>query len=83
LNAILKEAWTAARTATGKEKIQALDLAQRAYQMRLELLTNTTVMEDAVKFVEKIKKKNEEENKDLQVEAHPQVEEQQEVEQEE
>jgi hypothetical protein len=67
LNAILKEAWTAARTATGKEKIQALDLAQRAYQMRLELLTNTTVMEDAVKFVEKIKKKNEEEeSKDLQ-----------------
>jgi hypothetical protein len=60
LNAILKEAWTAAQNATGKDKIQALELAQKAYQMRLELLTNVTIVESAVKFVENIKKKNEE-----------------------
>jgi hypothetical protein len=63
LNAILKETWTAARNATGKDKIQALELAQKAYQMRLELLTNVTIVESAVKFVENIKKKKEEESR--------------------
>jgi hypothetical protein len=38
LNAIVKEAWNASLNATGRDKIQALDLAEKAYQMRLELL---------------------------------------------
>ena len=74
LNAILKEAWTAAQNATGKDKIQALELAQKAYQLRLELLTNSTVVEDAVRFVEGIKNKQqsqESEHEDVQNDEEP------------
>lgn len=74
LNAILKEAWTPAQNATGKDKIQALELAQKAYQLRLELLTNSTVVEDAVRFVEGIKNKQqsqESEHEDFQNDEEP------------
>jgi hypothetical protein len=52
LTAITKEAWnTAANTEDKKEKIQALSLAKECYSMKLDLLTNATVLDDAIRFV--------------------------------
>ena len=52
LNAITREAWnTANNTEDKREKIQALSLAKECYSMKLELLTNTTVVDDAIRFV--------------------------------
>jgi predicted transcriptional regulator len=52
LTAITKEAWTASQDTDDKrEKIQALSLAKECYSMKLELLTNATVVDDAIKFV--------------------------------
>src|ERR671939_480130 len=54
LNAITKEAWsTAQQTEDKREKIQALSLAKECYSMKLDLLTNGTVVDDAIRFVEK------------------------------
>ncbi|MFL6318860.1 MAG: hypothetical protein ACJ72Q_00160 [Nitrososphaeraceae archaeon] len=47
-----KEAWnTAQQTEDKREKIQALSLAKECYYMKLELLTNATVVDDAIRFV--------------------------------
>ena len=52
LTAITKEAWnTAANTQDKREKIQALSLAKECYSMKLDLLTNATVVDDAIRFV--------------------------------
>jgi hypothetical protein len=52
LNAITKEAWNIAQNTEDKrEKIQALSLAKECYSMRLDLLTNATVVDDAIRFV--------------------------------
>src|SRR5919206_580473 len=52
INAITKEAWnTAANTEDRREKIQALSLAKECYSMKLDLLTNATVVDDAIRFV--------------------------------
>ena len=52
LNAITKEAWnTAQNTEDKREKIHALSLAKECYSMKLELLTNATVVDDAIRFV--------------------------------
>jgi hypothetical protein len=52
LTLILKEAWiTAAKTEDKREKLQALSLAKECYSMKLELLTNATVVDDAIRFV--------------------------------
>src|SRR5919204_5241889 len=52
LNAILREAWnTAQNTEDKREKIQALSLAKDCYSMNLDLLTNATVVDDAIIFV--------------------------------
>jgi len=52
LTAILKEAWDTARQSSDKrERIQALSLAKECYSTKLDLLTNATVVEDAIKFV--------------------------------
>jgi hypothetical protein len=52
LTAILKEAWnTAANSEDKREKLQALSLAKECYSMKLELLTNATVVDDAIRFV--------------------------------
>src|ERR687886_1478035 len=52
LNAITKEAWNTERqTQDGREEIQALSLAKECYSMKLDLLTNATVVDDAIKFV--------------------------------
>jgi predicted transcriptional regulator len=52
LTAIIKEAWnTAQQTEDKREKIQALSLAKECYSMKLDLLTNATVVDDAIRFV--------------------------------
>jgi predicted transcriptional regulator len=52
LNAITREAWnTAHNTEDNREKIQALSLAKECYSMKLDLLTNATVVDDAIRFV--------------------------------
>src|SRR5689334_17958991 len=52
LTSILKEAWnTSQQTEDKREKIQALSLAKECYSMKLDLLTNATVVDDAIRFV--------------------------------
>ncbi|MFL6425974.1 MAG: hypothetical protein ACJ71R_20625 [Nitrososphaeraceae archaeon] len=52
LNAITREAWSTAQiTEDKKEKIQALSLAKDCYSMKPDLLTNATVVDDAIMFV--------------------------------
>jgi hypothetical protein len=52
LNAITKEAWnTALNNKDKREKIHALSLAKDCYSMKLDLLTNATVVDDAIRFV--------------------------------
>jgi hypothetical protein len=47
LTSILKEAWiTAAKTEDKREKLQALSLAKECYSMKLDLLTNATVVNE-------------------------------------
>ena len=51
LTAILREAWnTSQQTGDNREKIQALSLAKECYSMKLDLLTNATVVDDAIRF---------------------------------
>ena len=51
LTTIQREAWSAAEnTQDTREKIQALSLAKDCYGMKLELLTNATVVDDAMRF---------------------------------
>jgi hypothetical protein len=61
LNAITREAWnTAQSTEDRREKIQALSLAKECYSMKMDLLTNATVVDDAIRFVsQKSKSKTE------------------------
>jgi len=40
-----------------REKIQALSLAKECYSMKLDLLTNATVVDDAIRFVSESKSK--------------------------
>ena len=59
LTAITKEAWTTSQqTEDKREKIQALSLAKECYSMKLELLTNATVVDDAIRFVSLRSKEN-------------------------
>jgi hypothetical protein len=52
ITAILREAWTSSyKTEDRREKIQALSLAKECYSMKLDSLTNATVVDDAVRFV--------------------------------
>src|ERR671939_598719 len=59
LTEITKKAWnTAEKTEEKREKIQALSLAKECYSMKLDLLTNATVVDDAIRFVSlKLKEK--------------------------
>jgi Trp operon repressor len=94
LNAITKEAWnTATNTEDKREKIQALSLAKECYSMKLDLLTNATVVDDAIRFVvlnkskdkEKLKSSinNNEENRESNEPDYDENEDQLEEEQEE
>jgi hypothetical protein len=63
LTAITKKAWnTAHQTEDKREKIQALSLAKECYSMKLDLLTNATVVDDAIRFVSQQSKSKEELN---------------------
>ena len=54
LNSILKESWSMSETAVDKrEKIEALKLAKDCYSMKLDLLTNSSVVNDSIRFIEK------------------------------
>ena len=65
LNAITKEAWnTAANTEDRREKIQALSLAKECYSMKLDLLTNATVVDDTIRFVSSKTKESSNSNED-------------------
>jgi hypothetical protein len=58
LNAFTKEAWNTAHDPEYKrEKIQALSLAKECYSMKLDLLTNAIVVDDAIRFVSSGKSK--------------------------
>ncbi len=57
LTSILKEAWnTAVNTEDKREKIQSLTLTKDCYAMKLDLLTNATVVDDAIRFVSEQRK---------------------------
>jgi hypothetical protein len=43
--------YTAQQTEDKREKIQALSLAKERYSMKMDLLTNATVVDDAIRFV--------------------------------
>jgi hypothetical protein len=59
LTAILKEAWnTSQLTEDRREKIQALSLAKDCYSMKLDLLTNATVVDDAIRLVSQKSEEN-------------------------
>jgi hypothetical protein len=65
INAILKEAWTTSQNTEDKrEKIQALSLAKDCYSMKLDLLTNATVVDEAIRFVSSNKEKEKTESSD-------------------
>ena len=42
---------TSQQTEDKREKIRALSLAKECYSMKLDLLTNATVVDDAIRFV--------------------------------
>jgi hypothetical protein len=49
---VLAAIWnTATNTEDKREKIQALSLAKECYGMKLDLLTDATVVDDAIRFV--------------------------------
>jgi predicted subunit of tRNA(5-methylaminomethyl-2-thiouridylate) methyltransferase len=89
LNAITKEAWnTAQSTEDKREKIQALSLAKECYSMKLDLLTNATVVDDAIRFVsrksiEKIKSSTEDDKEESKEPDYDEDKDQLEEEQEE
>jgi LPS O-antigen subunit length determinant protein (WzzB/FepE family) len=65
LNAITKEIWnTAQSTEDKREKIQALSLAKECYSMKMDLLTNATVVADAIRFVSSNTSKDKETSED-------------------
>ena len=56
LNSFLRESWSISDKAIDKrEKIEALKLARDCYSMRLDLLTNSSVINDSIKFVSETK----------------------------
>src|SRR6188472_3948559 len=60
LTAILRETWnTSQQTEDRREKILFLSLAKECYSMKLDLLTNATVVDDAIRFVASEKSKDE------------------------
>ena len=77
LTAITKEAWNTAHDPEDKrEKIHALSLAKECYSMKLELLTNATVVDDAIRFVsqktiEKLKSSNDSNEDDKEESKEP------------
>ena len=56
INSILKESWDIANNAKdSREKMQALSLAKDCYSQSLDLLTNSSVISDSIRFIQKSK----------------------------
>jgi hypothetical protein len=53
LNNILTEAWQMSLNGEKRERMQALSLAKECYAMKLDLLSSATVIDRAVKFVDR------------------------------
>jgi hypothetical protein len=53
LNNILNEAWNMSLEGDKRERMQALSLAKECYSMKLDLLSSATVIDRAVKFVDR------------------------------
>ena len=55
LNDILTEAWSMTKDAASdkRERMQALSLAKECYDMKLDLLSSATVVDRAVKFIDR------------------------------
>lgn len=52
IDAILKESWiTAQQTESNRDKLAALGLAKEAYSMKMDLLTNASVIDDSIRFI--------------------------------
>jgi hypothetical protein len=79
----MREAWNTSQQSQDKrEKIQALSLAKDCYTTKLDLLTNATVVDDAINFVagysvqkkdnsDKLRKELEDEDIQKEVSATP------------
>lgn len=69
LTTILNEAWNISQQVDieNKEKVQALSLVKECYTTKMDMLTNVTVVDDAIKFVSRnsqhIKSKNDKNKK--------------------
>lgn len=61
LDEIIKESWLIAtkseKTGKEKERLSSLDLIKNTYCTKMDLLTDTSLLKDSVKFVEDIKQK--------------------------
>lgn len=61
LQEIIKESWIIAaradKTGDTKEKLQSLSLIKDTYSTKMELLTNASLLQDSVKWVEQTKEK--------------------------
>ena len=55
LNNILTEVWLMLQDWVRRERMQTLTLAKDCYAMKLDLLSSATVIDKAVKFVERNK----------------------------
>ena len=63
LDLLLKESWNISQEPDieRREKIQALSLAKDVYSTKLDLLTNCTVVDDVIRFINNHKQKRKEE----------------------
>ena len=52
-----------------REKIQALSLAKECYSMKMDLLTNATVVDDAIRFVSRKSKDKDQQEKQQEEET--------------
>ena len=55
LNNIMTEAWQMSLDGDKRERMQALSLAKECYAMKLDLLSSATVVDRAIKFVDRNK----------------------------
>jgi hypothetical protein len=70
LTAILREAWsTSQQTEDRREKIQALSLAKECYSMKLDLLTNASMVDDAIRFISESEKSKDKDKEREQVKS--------------
>jgi hypothetical protein len=54
LNATLSKTWNIANNADSeRDRLQAISVGMEAYSLKIDLLTNATVVEGAVQFVDK------------------------------